>query len=153
MRPLVPRPLLYSIALLASSSLAAQQRSPIPALVDSIPAESVCAHARGFPGPCIPVHGRVQTYSDNVIVGLTNLRTGHAYYIQVGQRDFPVVCTLPTAIYDLLARAKIVYADFVIRPLAPDSAGVMGVACIASATHVIARPGGLVNPLFPPRSR
>jgi hypothetical protein len=148
----VLRPLVYAIDLLAFASLPAQQRSPRLAVVDSIPADSVCAHARGFRGPCITVHGRVQTYSDNVIVGVTNLRTGHAYYIQFGQRDFPVVCTLPTAIYDLLASAKIVYADFVIRPLAPDSAGVMGVACIASATHVIARPGGLDHPLFPPRS-
>jgi hypothetical protein len=137
---------------LVGAPLAAQQLQPLPAPGDSIPADSVCAHARGFAGPCTSVHGRVRTRSDNVIAELTDLRTGHIYNVAFGRSAFLVMCTLPADVRDLLAHTKIIYADFVIRPLVRDRPGVMGHACIAAATHVTVRSGGLDHPLFRPRS-
>ena len=149
------RTLRILLALLATCAcLAAQLPTDAPDSVDTIPANSVCSHLRGFAGPCLTVHGRLQTYSDNVIIGLANLRTGHDYEVQseVSGLSFPLLCFLPPEIYDLLAHAKIVYGDFVIRPLSRDRKGWMGYACIASASHVVARPGGLDHPLVRPRS-
>ena len=148
------RALSYPTILFLYASLAGQVPDRQPATVDTIPADSVCTHTRGFAGPCVTVHGRVQTNSDNVLVSLANLRTGHHYDVQneITQLEFPVLCALPSEIYDLLAHAKIIYADFAIRPLTRDRPGHMGYACIASATHLHERPGGLDHPLFRPRS-
>jgi len=118
--------------------------------VDTIGAGQVCSHPRGFVGPCVTVRGRVQTNSDNVLVRLWKVGTSRVVEIQneVSGIDFPVICNLPSEIYRLLGEAKIIYADFVIRPLTADRPGVMGYACIASAKNVVARAGGLDHPLF-----
>jgi hypothetical protein len=151
---LLSRTLPYQLTfLLSCTSLAGQVPNHKPAVVDTIPADSVCSHTRGFAGPCVTLHGRVRTYSDNVLVGLANLRTGHKYEVQneIAHMWFPVLCALPKDISDLLAHAKLIYADFVIRPLTRDRPGFMGYACIASSTHVVTRAGGLDHPLFRPR--
>ena len=120
------------------------------AAVDTIVADQVCSHPRGFVGPCVTVRGRVQTNFDNVLVSLWKVRTSRVLEIQneVSRIDLSVICSLPGEVYRLLGEAKIVYADFVIRPLTIDRPGVMGYACIASAKNVVARPGGLDHPLF-----
>ena len=117
---------------------------------ESIPADSVCTHPRGFVGPCVLVHGRVMTYSDNYTVGLWKIGTGRLLGIQneIDKLDFPVQCSLPREIYVLLADAKIVYAEFVMRPLTRDEPDVKQFACIASASHIVAHAGGLDHPLF-----
>jgi len=145
-----PKAFLYTVIPLLGSFGLAQAPNQKPPFVDSIPADSVCTHRRGFVGPCVTVHGRVQTNSDNVLVSLSMLRGGRVLEIQneISGLWFPVLCALPQDIYTLLAEAKIIYADFVIRRLTPDHPGVMGYACIASATHVVTRPGGLEHPLF-----
>ena len=59
---------------------------------DSIPADSVCTHTRGFVDPCVGVHGRVMTYSDNYTVGLWKIGTRRLLGIQneIDRLDFPV---------------------------------------------------------------
>src|SRR5438067_1976452 len=112
---------------------AAQLASQRTAAVDTIVADQVCSQSRGFVGPCITVRGRVQTNSDNVLVSLWKVGTSRVLEIQneVSRIDFPVICSLPSEVYRLLGEAKIIYADFVIRPLTIDRPGVMGYACIA----------------------
>ena len=135
---------------LVARVLAAQLVHQRSTTVETIAADQVCSHPRAFVGPCVTVRGRVQTNSDNVLVSLWKVGTSRVLEIQneVSRIDFPVICNLPSEVYRLLGEAKVIYADFVIRPLTIDRPGVMGYACIASAKNVVARPGGLDHPLF-----
>ncbi len=148
---MMPRAALGILAFLfVLPPLSAQLAQDTSASVDTIAPDNVCSRSRGFAGPCTTVRGRLRTNSDNVVVSMWKVGTTRLLGIQneVAPFNLPIVCRLPDETLRLLAEGKVVYADFVIRPLTKDRPGVMGYACIASASNMVGRPGGLRHPLF-----
>jgi hypothetical protein len=55
-------------------------------------------------------------------------------------------CIVPPLLDSLIGvEDKLVYADFVVRPVTVDQAGTMRFVCIASATRVTTRPAYFIN--------
>ena len=106
--------------------------------IDSIPADSVCSHGRGFVGACTTIRGRLRAYSDNVSIRIWPVGTTRLLGVQDERSSFylPVTCRLPSDLDALIQPDVDVYANFVVRPLTRTEPDVMQRVCVASAKNV-----------------
>jgi hypothetical protein len=111
-----------------------------------IPPASVCRR-QGFPfvEPCQTVHA---------MLGLTNGTPGARLW-KIGTKRILGVwewigegspCPLPASLNRLLGvEDKVVYADFVVRPVSRSTPGYMQMVCVASASKIVTRPAYFIH--------
>ena len=143
--------LLLSVGLCLHAGLSkrssAQAVAPMPPdTLYRIPPDSVCGH-RGFPfvEPCQTVHA---------MLGLINGTPGARLW-KVGTKRILGVwewigqgspCPLPAQLTKLLeVEDKVVYADFVVRPVSHSTPGYMQMVCVASASKIVTRPAYFIH--------
>jgi hypothetical protein len=102
-----------------------------------IPPDSVCSHRGTFSGPCVTVHGRM--FGANGTPGVRIWKVGTGRVLGVYNETDTGTCRLPHELWTSLP-SHVIYADFVVRPLAADRPGVMQMVCVASATKIVIRP-------------
>src|SRR6266550_3579818 len=101
-----------------------------------IPADSVCAHPAAFAGPCETVHGRLALGNGTPLIRIWKIGTKRILGVPEVDEEPYRVCALPKGVEALLDHRKLMYADFVIRPLTPSRPGYMQMVCVVSASHV-----------------
>ena len=109
---------------------------------DSSGADTLCAQQGRFVGPCITVRGRMQAYSDNIVLGIWPIGTHRLLKVV----EDPKVCALPRSLGTLLDAGNKIFADFVVRPLTPFRRGVLQDVCVAGAKNIRTEPDPLLRP-------
>jgi len=109
---------------------------------DSSGADTLCVRHGQFVGPCLTVHGRMQAYSDNVVLGIWPIGTKRLLKVV----EDPKVCALPTNLVDLLDAGNKIFADFTVRPLTRSRPGVLQEVCVAGAKNIRTVPDPLLRP-------
>src|SRR5436190_18887909 len=107
---------------------------------DSGDAHALCAQRGRFVGSCITVRGRMQAYSDNVVLGIWPIGTKRLLKVV----EDPKVCALPTNLVDLLDAGNKIFADFTVRPLTRSRPGVLQEVCVAGAKNIRTVPDPLL---------
>ena len=103
---------------------------------DLIPADQVCASSdRVFVGPCFNLHARLMQGGDNIEVRIWPVGTKR----QLGWAGDAKRCSLPPTLEALMAAAKTVYADIVVRPVSQSRPGTMQFVCIAAVQKLVIR--------------
>ena len=122
---------------LTSLSLFAYQRA-LSQDAPFISPDSVCSYPSSFSGPCFTVHG---------VMSGANGSPSYRISIRGTKRILGVECPIPPDLERLIGLDdKKVYADFVVRPLAPDRPGHMRPVCVASSSHIVTRPAYFLHP-------
>jgi hypothetical protein len=106
----------------------------------SIQPGDVCTHQGLFVDPCFTVHGRM---------GAANGTPSYRIWVMSSGRvlGVPQLCVLPPSLDSLIGvEDKLVYADFVVRPLAKETAGWMRMVCVASVSKIVTRPAYFIRP-------
>jgi hypothetical protein len=99
----------------------------------------VCGHQGLFVDSCFTIHRRMQAANG---IGLEIWVVGTHKLLGVTGP-----CALPPLLDRLIGiEDKLVYADFVVRPLTPERPGSMRMVCVASATKVVTRPAYFIHP-------
>ena len=139
-----------SALVLATYSLRASAQLIAPVPRDSmrpILPDSVCAH-RGSPfvGPCQTVHGRLFLTNGTPGARLWKVGTNRVLGVWewIGEGS---PCPLPTYLEKPLVKDdKVVFADFVIRPVTQSTPGYMQMVCVVSGSKMTTRPAYFVHP-------
>ena len=111
-----------------------------------IRSEEVCAHEGApFVDSCFTIRGRMAAY---------NGAPSYRIWIVGTQRLLGVTqnhgCVVPPALDSLIGLDdKLVFANFVVRPVTQDEPGVMRLVCVASFSNVRTEPAYFIN--APPR--
>jgi hypothetical protein len=123
------------VALLAAATVTLRAQS------DSNSADTLCVKQGRFVGPCVTVHGRMQAYSNNIVLGIWPIGTNRLLKVV----EDPKVCALPSNLGALLHAGNKIFADFVVRPLTPFRPGVLQDVCVASASNIRTKPDPLLR--------
>src|SRR3989442_10364001 len=91
------------VALVSAATITLRAQS------DSSGADTLCAQQGRFVGPCITVRGRMQAYSDNIVLGIWPIGTHRLLKVV----EDPKVCALPRSLGTLLDAGNKIFADFV----------------------------------------
>jgi|SRR5690349_5821344 len=114
----------------------------------TVNSEQVCTHQGLFVGPCFTVRGRM--YAANGSPSYRIWVVGTKRILGVHEGVGVSECVTPALLDSLIGiEDKLVYADFVVRPVTPDRPGSMRMVCIASARRIATRPAYFINP--PPK--
>ena len=110
--------------------------------------EEVCSHDSVFVGPCYTVHGRMYAANGSPSYRIWVVGTHRILGVHEGLGE--TACSPPALLDSLVGKEdKVVYADFVVRPVTPDHPGWMRMVCVASARRIVTRPAYFIHP--PPR--
>jgi hypothetical protein len=127
---------------------AAQTIAPLPSdSLAPIQPGSVCGR-RGLPfvGPCQTVHAML--FATNGTPGARLWKVGTKRVLGVWEwvgEGSP--CPLPPDLNKFICTEdKLVYADFVVRPVTQSVPGYMQMVCVASASSIVLRPAYFIHP-------
>ena len=126
----------------------AQLLPPAPGSVRPIPPDSVCDHP-GFPfvGSCETVHGRLSLSLGPPTILLWKIGTHRVLALWGSGETDSLPCPLPWPLEQTLIKGdKLIYADYVVRPVTQDEPGSMRYVCVARASHIVTRPAYFINP-------
>ena len=113
----------------------------------TIPPESVCTYATVFAGPCETVHARMFATVGSPWVRLWKVGTKRILGVwELAEPNDPGPCPLPPYLATLVIDDKVVYADFMVRPVSRAKPGVMQQVCVASASGIVAQPARVSQP-------
>jgi hypothetical protein len=121
---------------------------PLPAPAqqrDSILASQICDYPGRFVGPCVRFRGRLNYANGGIPVRLWKVGTNRILGVEDETYQSPF-CVLPSELRALLDQDKLVFGDFVARPLTTEEPGVMQRVCVVSGTNIRTEPAYFIHP-------
>jgi hypothetical protein len=106
--------------------------------------EDVCTHHGVFVGPCFTIHGRMYAANGSPSYRIWIVGSNRIFGVHEGIGE--TACSPPAMLDSLIREDKLIYADFVVRPVTPDTPGLMRMVCVASARHIVTRPAYFIHP-------
>jgi len=106
--------------------------------------EDVCTSHGVFVGPCFTIHGRMYGANGSPSYRIWIVGSNRIYGVHEGIGE--TACSPPAMLDSLIGEDKLIYADFVVRPVTPDTPGLMRMVCVASASHIVTSPAYFIHP-------